>query len=63
MGINQNFWAIFLILAMLSTKSYRTSGIMLLAIQAIFGFIQWAFIAVMIFSLLGAIINDTKRKD
>lgn len=62
LGINQNFWIIFLISAMLSIKAYRMSGIILLAVQTIFGFIGWAYILIVILSLIGALINDVKKK-
>ena len=50
--IADNFWVLMLIIVMLCIKGHRISGIILLMIQAVFGFVNWIVIAVVSVSVI-----------
>jgi len=60
--ITTNFWLVLLILAMILTKSYRLTGIVLLAVQVVYGFMGWFYLMGIISILIVELIGGSKEK-
>lgn len=60
--ITTNFWLILLILAMILTKSYRLTGMVLLSVQIIYGFIGWVYLIGIASILIVELIGGSKEK-
>ena len=64
-GINQNFWIMVLIFSMIIFSKYRMGGITLAFVQAVFGFVPWVYMVVMIVTFGGVLISEliSRRED
>jgi len=52
--VTENFWLVILVVTLICNKSCRTGGILLLTTQAVFGFIPWLVITLVILTIGGS---------